>query len=94
LYPNEILHVCFEQLVREPESQIQRILDYCELTTQAQCFTFYESERAVLTPSASQVRQPMNPKAIGQADKYQAFIPEQIAELDAIAKKAAQQFFG
>ncbi|RPA30964.1 sulfotransferase family protein [Shewanella frigidimarina] len=94
LYPNEILHVCFEQLVREPESQIQRILDYCELATQAQCFTFYESERAVLTPSASQVRQPMNPKAIGQADKYQAFIPEQIAELDAIAKKAALQFFG
>jgi tetratricopeptide (TPR) repeat protein len=94
LYPNEILHICFEQLVREPESQIQRILDYCELTTQAQCFTFYESERAVLTPSASQVRQPMNLKAIGQADKYQAFIPEQIAELDAIAKKAALQFFG
>ncbi|CAM4156208.1 tetratricopeptide repeat-containing sulfotransferase family protein [Shewanella livingstonensis] len=94
LYPNEILHVCFEQLVREPESQIQRMLDYCELTTQPQCFTFYESDRAVLTPSASQVRQPMNPKAIGQADKYQPFITGEIAELDAIAKKASQQFFG
>ncbi|MGK0410118.1 MAG: hypothetical protein ACJASB_002279 [Shewanella psychromarinicola] len=94
LYPNEILHVCFEQLVREPDSQIQRMLDYCGLTTQAQCFTFYESDRAVLTPSASQVRQPMNPKAIGQAAKYQPFIAAEIAQLDAIAKKASQQFFG
>ena len=93
LYPNEILHVCFEQLVQDPEPQIQRILDYCALTTQAQCFTFYESERAVLTPSASQVRQPMNPKAIGQANKYKAFIPDQIAELEVIANKAALQFF-
>ncbi|MGI2173056.1 tetratricopeptide repeat-containing sulfotransferase family protein [Shewanella ulleungensis] len=94
LYPNEILHVCFEQLVNQPEVQIQRMLDYCGLETQAQCFTFYESKRAVLTPSASQVRQPMNPKAIGQSDKYRDYLPADIAKLDAIAQKAAQQFFG
>ncbi|WP_372944218.1 sulfotransferase, partial [Shewanella sp.] len=94
LYPNEILHVCFEQLVNQPQAQIQRMLDYCGLETQAQCFTFYESKRAVLTPSASQVRQPMNPKAIGQSDKYRDYLPAEIAKLDAIAQKAAQQFFG
>ncbi|WP_153913991.1 tetratricopeptide repeat-containing sulfotransferase family protein [Shewanella sp. TC10] len=93
LYPNEILHVCFEQLVQEPESQIQRLLDYCELPTQEQCFTFYESNRVVLTPSSSQVRQPMNPKAIGQGNIYKPFIKQEIEKLDTIATQATQQFF-
>ncbi|PMG78480.1 hypothetical protein BCU84_07695 [Shewanella sp. 10N.286.51.B7] len=94
LYPNEIRHICFEKLVLEPESQIQKLLNYCELPTEAQCFTFYNSDRVVLTPSASQVRQPMDPKAIGQSEKYKPFIAKEIAKLDAITKKASRLFFG
>ncbi|WP_285164407.1 tetratricopeptide repeat-containing sulfotransferase family protein [Shewanella goraebulensis] len=93
LYPDEIQHICFEKLVLEPDTQIQQILDYCGLSTQAKCFTFYESERAVLTPSASQVKQPMNPNAIGQAEKYQPYIKPEVARLKAIAQQASKQFF-
>ena len=94
LYADDILDVCFEQLVREPDSQIQSILEYCHLDIEPQCFRFYESKRAVLTPSSSQVRQPMNTKAIGQGDKYKPYIAQQIVELEMIAAKATKQFFG
>jgi tetratricopeptide (TPR) repeat protein len=70
LYPGDILHVGYEQLVEQPEHWIRRVLDYCELEFEPQCLRFYESDRAVLTPSASQVRQPITNRSVGSGMKY------------------------
>ena len=57
--PGRILRVQYENMVAQPEAQIRRLLDYCELSFEEQCLRFYETERAVRTPSAEQVRQPI-----------------------------------
>jgi hypothetical protein len=45
-----------EALVAEPEREIRALLDFCGLPFDARCLRFEETERAVLTQSAAQVR--------------------------------------
>jgi tetratricopeptide (TPR) repeat protein len=58
-FPNEILHVQYEDVVDDLETQVHRILAYCNLPFEEACLNFWETERAVKTPSSEQVRQPI-----------------------------------
>ncbi|WP_394146791.1 tetratricopeptide repeat-containing sulfotransferase family protein [Shewanella atlantica] len=92
IYSQEIYHLSFERLVQSPDEEIAELLSYCGLGFEEQCLTFYQSKRTVLTPSASQVRQPMNPKAIGQSQKYQPFMGGSHRQLVGIADKVRAEF--
>ncbi len=92
IYSEDIYHLSFERLVQSPDEEIAKLLNYCGLSFEESCLTFYQSKRTVLTPSASQVRQPMNPKAIGQSQKYQAFMGESFQQLAGIAEKVKSEF--
>jgi Sulfotransferase family len=49
----------YERLVAEPEAQIRALLLACGLPFEAGCMEFHKAQRAIRTPSALQVRQPM-----------------------------------
>ncbi len=49
----------YEALVAQPEAQIRDLLAFCGLPFDAACLDFQAAERAIRTPSALQVRQPM-----------------------------------
>ncbi len=57
--PRQILQVQYEDVLADLEGQVRRLLTYCELPYDGRCLRFYETERAVKTPSAEQVRQPL-----------------------------------
>lgn len=57
--PGSVLRVLYEDIVDDTETQIRRLLDHCGLKFEAACLRFYETERAVRTASAEQVRQPI-----------------------------------
>ncbi|HEX7324040.1 MAG TPA: sulfotransferase [Rhodanobacteraceae bacterium] len=58
-YPQRVFDLEYERLVAEPEATIRRLLDFCGLPFDAACLDFHRTARAVLTPSAAQVRQPL-----------------------------------
>ena len=58
-FPGEILHVQYEDVVEDLSSQVQRILDYCELPFEEACLNYWATDRAVKTPSSEQVRKPI-----------------------------------
>lgn len=87
LFPQDIYHLCFEKLVTQPDDQIPKLLAYCGVEFETDCLNFYQSTRPVLTPSASQVRQPMNTKAIGQCEKYQSFMEQDYLDFEEINAK-------
>jgi Flp pilus assembly protein TadD len=59
-YPGRVLDLQYENLLAEPEGEIRRLLDFCELPFDAACLEFHKTQRAVLSaPSAAQVRQPL-----------------------------------
>jgi tetratricopeptide (TPR) repeat protein len=49
----------YEALVQDPEGQIRGLLQACGLPFEAACLDFHLAQRAIRTPSALQVRQPM-----------------------------------
>ena len=53
-------------MVADSEKQVRRLLHYCELPFEEQCLRFYETERAIRTPSSEQVRQPIFTEGLDQ----------------------------
>ena len=92
LYPGDVMHLSYEELVRSPEKQITEILEHCGLPVEEQCFRFYESDRPVLTPSAGQVRSPISTKSIGSGQKYEKYIKSSIPALAEITRKSREVF--
>jgi hypothetical protein len=62
--PGKVLHVQYEDLVREPEANIRRLLDACGLPFEDACLAFHRTRRSVRTASAEQVRQPIYTSAV------------------------------
>lgn len=58
-HPEHVRIQRYESLVAAPESQIREILAFCGLPFEPGCVDFQSARRAVRTPSALQVRQPL-----------------------------------
>ena len=92
LYPGEVMHLDYEALVNHPEEKITEILEYCGLAVEPECFRFYESDRPVLTPSASQVRNPISARSVGSGKHYEPFVKSVIPALAEIKRKCREVF--
>ena len=71
MLPGRVLKVQYEDVVADTETQIRRILDYIGLPFEEQCIRFYETDRAVRTPSSEQVRQPIFTDGLEQWRNYE-----------------------
>ncbi|MBT3427287.1 MAG: sulfotransferase [Gammaproteobacteria bacterium] len=92
LFPGEIYNLSYEHLVRHPDASIEALLDYCQLTSEPACFAPEKSNRAVLTPSAAQVRKPISASAIGSGLKYKNHLKVHLPSLALIRNKADEIF--
>nr|WP_156313602.1 sulfotransferase [Erythrobacter sp. SG61-1L] len=66
LFPGRVLQLSYEGLVADQEGQTRRLLDHCGLEWNEACLSFHENSAAVATPSAAQVRRPLNADAVGK----------------------------
>jgi Sulfotransferase family/Tetratricopeptide repeat len=68
--PGKILRVRYEDVVADLETQVRRLLDYCELPFEDACINFHQTERAVRTASSEQVRQPIFKSGVDQWENF------------------------
>lgn len=61
---------CYENLVTNQETGSRALVDYCDLPWDEACLDFQKADRAVLTPSRWQVRQPMYNNSVGRWRNY------------------------
>lgn len=71
LFPGRVLQLSYEQLVADQEGQTRRLLEHCGLDWDEACLSFHENSAAVATPSAAQVRRPLNADAVGRWRAYE-----------------------
>jgi len=69
--PGFVLDVDYEELVADFESQVRRILDFCDLPWEPQCLEFHLNRRVVRTASSEQVRQPLNAGGVHRWRDYE-----------------------
>jgi tetratricopeptide (TPR) repeat protein len=60
----------YEDLVGDQEGMTRGLLAFCDLPWDERCLAFQENAAGVSTPSARQVRSPMNSAAVGRWAKY------------------------
>ena len=60
----QLFTMSYEDLLQEPEVNLKRLMDYLQLPFYAECLQFHQTKRAVQTPSAMQVRQPLYKTAL------------------------------
>jgi tetratricopeptide (TPR) repeat protein len=72
--PNRIHRVLYESIVADTESEVRRLLAYCQLPFEAGCLRFYENPRAVRTASSEQVRQPIFDEALEHWRNYERWL--------------------
>lgn len=70
-FGDRILVVPYEELTREPEQWIPRLLAHAGLEDEPQVRDFHLTRRGVRTASVKQVRSPITTKRIGAAERYQ-----------------------
>lgn len=57
--PGRVHRVIYERMVDDTETEVLSLLDYLGVPFEDACLLFYQTERAVRTPSSEQVRQPI-----------------------------------
>ncbi|SEJ34307.1 tetratricopeptide repeat-containing sulfotransferase family protein [Frateuria terrea] len=67
--PGRIRTQPYEALLADPEAEIRALLAFCGLPFDPACLDFHRAMRAIRTPSAAQVRQPLS-RGTARAEHY------------------------
>lgn len=85
LRPGRIKRVRLADLISDTEATVRDLLDYLELPFAPECLRFHESDRPVFTPSAEQVRRPINRDADALVAGFAPFLDDLRAALGDLA---------
>lgn len=73
LHPERVREHQYEAMVADPETQIRELLAFCGLPFEEGCVNFHQNKRVVRSPSATQVRQPMQ-RDTARSQRYGALL--------------------
>lgn len=72
--PGAVHRVVYEELVRDPQAELRRLLAHLGLPFDDACLRFHETRRKVLTPSSEQVRRPVYADAVDRWRRYEPWL--------------------
>jgi len=72
--PGLVHHVRYERLIEEPEAELRAIFSYLGIEWSDAPLNFHQLDRVVRTPSAEQVRRPLNREGVGAWKPYEEWL--------------------
>lgn len=72
--PGAVHRVVNERLIDDPEGEVRRLLDFIGVPFDPACLEFHRNRRAVRTPSAEQVRRPINADGVHSWRAYEPWL--------------------
>jgi tetratricopeptide (TPR) repeat protein len=85
--PGTVLHVQYEDMVADQDNQTRRLVEHCGLPWEDQVLRFYETDRAVVTASSEQVRQPIYSKSVNSWRRFETHLEPLIEVLEPLLAK-------
>ena len=76
MQPGAVHRVVNERLIEDPEGEVRRMLGYVGVPFDPACLEFHKTERAIRTPSAEQVRRPINREGVDYWRHYEPWLDE------------------
>ena len=87
IVPHMVLDVQYEDMVADQENQTRRLIEHCDLPWEDGVLRFYETDRAVITASSEQVRQPIYSKSVNSWRRFEAHLEPLIEVLEPLLRK-------
>ena len=72
--PGSVHHLLNERLIDDPEGETRKLLDFVGVPFDTACLEFHRNKRAVQTPSAEQVRRPINRDGVDYWKHYEPWL--------------------
>jgi tetratricopeptide (TPR) repeat protein len=72
--PGAVHRVLNERLIDDPEGETRRLLDFIGVPFDPACLNFHKTKRAIATPSAEQVRRPINRDGVDYWRHYEPWL--------------------
>ncbi len=89
--PGFVLDVHYENVVNDLETEVRRMLDYCELPFEESCLRFHETRRPVKTASSEQVRQPIYASSLDLWRRYEPQLETLVHILEPLLKDMPEE---
>ncbi len=73
-FSDQIFDVVYEKMVKNPESEIKKLLNFCELEFEKECMNFHNTKRLIKTVSSAQARQPIYDSSLLSYKNYEIYM--------------------
>ena len=73
-FPNFISDIEYSNLVQNSKTEIEKLLNFCELNWDENCLNHHKNERAIKTASSTQARKPIYKSAIKSSKPYENYL--------------------
>ena len=89
--PGFVLDVNYEKVVSDLDTQVKRVLDFCDLPFEEGCLRFHETDRAIKTASSEQVRKPIYSSSVNLWRNYEHKLGDLIETLEPLLMKLPEK---
>ena len=79
--PDRFIELDYEQLVANQEAESRRLIEWIGLDWDADCLSFYESDRLIRTASITQVRKPIYKGSVARWKHYEPWLQDLLGPL-------------
>ena len=73
-FPGEIYHIKYEEILNNPENQIKKLINFCDLDWDDNCINFQNNKNPVKTASSLQVRKPLYNSSKNISENYANYL--------------------
>ena len=75
IFGNEILNFQYEDLIKNPETQIKSLINFCDLNWEENCLNFYKNNNPIKTLSVNQANQRIYKTSVNKSELFEREIP-------------------
>lgn len=72
--PNYIYECEYENLVNNPDNEIPKLIEFCNLSWEENCLNFTKNKTAIKTVSIAQARQPIYKSSVNLFKDYKKYL--------------------
>ena len=84
IFPNYIYDLVYEEIINNPEKEIKRLLNFCDLNWDDNCLNFYKTKRSIKTLSVAEARKPIYKSSLSGSLNYEPFLKDYFIKLENI----------
>ena len=74
--PNDFLNIKYEEIINNPEIEIKKMLDYCDLNWEENCLNFSNNKTPIKTASIGQARNSIYSTSVKSFTRYEIFLSD------------------